>query len=87
MTELTALPEIGPVTACQLSEVGIADAKTLREVGAREAFARIREKVDPGACIQMLTGLECAVRGIHARDLSPEDKSDLRDWFRALDKK
>ncbi|MDR1450436.1 MAG: TfoX/Sxy family protein [Propionibacteriaceae bacterium] len=87
MSDLTALPEIGPVSAGQLAAVGIPDADTLRAVGAREAFARIRADVDPGACVRMLTGLECAARGIRARDLPPEDKAELRDWFRALERK
>jgi DNA transformation protein len=84
MSDLTALPEIGPVAARQLAEAGIPDASTLRSLGAREAFTRIREQVDPGACVQLLTGLECAVRGLRARELPPEDRAELRAWFRAL---
>lgn len=84
VSDLTALPEIGPFAARQLTEAGIPDADTLRSVGAREAFRRIRRQVDPGACVQLLTGLECAVRGVRARELSPQDKADLRDWFRSL---
>jgi DNA transformation protein len=84
MTDLTSLPEIGKVTAAQLHEVGIRDADTLRQVGAREAFSRIRAQLDPGACLQLLTGLECAVMGVSARSLSPEDRAEIRDWFRAL---
>ncbi|MDR3202805.1 MAG: TfoX/Sxy family protein, partial [Bifidobacteriaceae bacterium] len=44
MSDLTDLPEIGPVAAGHLVAVGIGDAETLREVGAREAFRRIRER-------------------------------------------
>jgi DNA transformation protein len=84
MSDLTHLPEIGPVAARLLTEAGIPDAQTLRSLGAREAFARIRAQVDPGACLQLLTGLEGAVRGIRARDLPPQDKAELRDWYRAL---
>ncbi|MDR1766918.1 MAG: TfoX/Sxy family protein [Propionibacteriaceae bacterium] len=86
MSDLTSLPEIGPVTARQLAEVGILDADTLRSLGSREAFLRIRAEVDPGACVQMLTGLECAVRGIRASELPPADKAELRDWFRQLNR-
>jgi DNA transformation protein len=84
MTDLSALPEIGPVTARQLAEVGVRDAETLREVGAREAFTRIRAQLDPGACLRMLTGLECAVRGVRARGLPAPDKAQLRRWFHGL---
>ncbi|MDR1386576.1 MAG: TfoX/Sxy family protein [Propionibacteriaceae bacterium] len=84
MSDLTGLPEIGRVTAAQLQAVGIPDAATLRRVGAREAFSRIRAELDPGACVRLLTGLECAVRGVSARTLSEQDRADSRDWFRAL---
>jgi DNA transformation protein len=84
MSNLTDLPEIGAVTARQLAAVGIGDVKTLRELGAREAFSRIREELDPGACLQLLTGLECAVRGITAAALAPDDRAELRSWVRAL---
>ncbi|MCL2466230.1 MAG: TfoX/Sxy family protein [Micrococcales bacterium] len=85
MSDLLDLPEIGPVAAANLAAVGIEDAETLREVGAQEAFVRIRTEVDPGACLQMLTGLECAVRGVRASMLPPADKAELREWFRSLD--
>ncbi len=83
MSSLTDLPEIGAVTAKQLIAVGISDAEALRAVGAREAFMRIRDQLDPGACVQLFTGLECAVRGIRAKELSPDDRAELRAWFRA----
>jgi DNA transformation protein len=84
MSSLTNLPEIGPVTARQLSAVGVADADTLRDVGAREAFTRIRFQLDPGACFQLLAGLECAARGIGAKELSPDARAEMRARFRAL---
>ncbi|MDN6567215.1 MAG: TfoX/Sxy family protein [Propionibacterium sp.] len=84
MSDLTDLPEIGTVTARQLVAVGIGDAATLRRVGAVEAFARIRGQLDPGACLHLFTGLECAVRGISARQLSPEDRAELRASFQAI---
>jgi DNA transformation protein len=84
MSSLTDLPEIGGVTARQLVAIGIKDAATLRDLGAREAFARIRDELDPGACVQLLIGLECAVRGISAKELPPADKTELRAWFRDL---
>ncbi|WP_043534828.1 TfoX/Sxy family DNA transformation protein [Actinomyces polynesiensis] len=84
MSDLTGLPEIGTVTASQLVAVGISDADTLREVGAPEAFVRIRDQLDPGACLQLFTGLECAVRGIRSGQLTPQDRAELRARFRAL---
>lgn len=84
MSTLTELPEIGAVTARQLAAVRIEDAQTLREVGAEEAFVRIRDELDPGACVRLFTGLECAVRGISAKELSQEDKAQLARRFQEL---
>lgn len=83
-TDLTSLPEIGKVTAEQLRAVGIPDTETFRAVGAREAFLRIRSQLDPGACIQLLTGLEAAVQGVRAGDLSPQIRADLNRWKKSL---
>jgi DNA transformation protein len=82
---LTDLPEIGPVTARRLTEVGVPDPATLRSVGAIEAFKRIRTHLDPDACIQEFTGIECAVQGIRARELTPEQREDIREQFRKFD--
>jgi len=84
VTPLTSLPEIGPVTARLLTAVGLPDAESLRAAGTREAFRRIREQADPGACIQLLYGLEGAVEGVPASRLAPDVKVDLRAWFRSL---
>ena len=50
-SDLMTLPEIGAVTARQLVSVGIDTPEELRAVGSKEAFLRIRERLDPGACI------------------------------------
>ena len=84
MAELISLPEIGPVSARQLIAVGITSADELRAVGAKEALLRIRAECDPGACLNMLMGLEAATRGVRASALDPAVKADLRDWFRTL---
>ena len=83
-TDLTNLPEIGRVTAEELIAVGVPDAATLREIGAKAAFERIRSRLDPGACIQLLWGLTAAVEGVRVRELSPQTKADLRAWHRSL---
>lgn len=84
MSDLMELPEIGAVTAKQLSAVGLGDAEALRAAGAEEAFLRIRDELDPGACVRLFTGLDCAVRGISSKELTPEEKAELRARFRAL---
>ena len=82
MTNLVDLPAIGPVIASHLVRAGIVDAQTLRSIGAREAFDRIRERSCADACLSMLTSLEAAVRGVPKRELAPEVKADLARFYR-----
>lgn len=85
-SDLMSLPEIGAVTATQLVEVGIDTPTALRTVGSKEAFLRIRDQLDPGACISLLRGLEAAVQGVRARDLEPRVTTDLNQWKKNLDR-
>jgi len=85
MSDLTALPEIGPVVAGQLIAVGIENAGQLRACGAADAFMRIRTELDPGACIHLLLALEAAIQGVRTTALDPAVRQDLRDWFRSLE--
>lgn len=39
MTDLTEIPNIGPATAQALRAAGVADAETLRAMGAHNAYA------------------------------------------------
>ncbi len=84
MGALSDLPNVGKVLEKNLIDVGIPSPERLREVGAREAFLWIRARVDPGACLHMLYGLEGAVRGIKDTLLDAETKRGLRDFFNAL---
>lgn len=81
---LTELPNVGKVLQENLSQIGIVTPEQLRELGAKQAFLRIRASVDPGACLHMLYGLQGAVRGIPDKLLTDEDKADLRAFYQAL---
>ena len=70
--ELTSLPNIGPVLAQNLYSIGVETPEALREIGAEEAWLRIRLKVDAGACLHQLQALAGAAAGIPKKDLSPE---------------
>ena len=83
MTNLTDLPNVGPVLAKNLQAAGINTPEKLRELGAKEAFLRIR-MIDPEACLHMLYGVEGAIQGVQDKFLSPEAKQDLKEFFRAL---
>lgn len=84
MGGLRDLPNVGRVLEKNLTDAGIATPEELRRAGAREAFLRIRASVDPGACIQMLYGLEGAVRGVRDTLLDGDVKRALKAFYDGL---
>lgn len=85
--ELTDLPNIGPVLAENLRRIGVETPETLREVGAEEAFLRIRRSVDSGACLHQLSALAGAKLGLPKAALPPERKAALKTFFQEIKKK
>jgi len=83
---LTELPNIGPVLAKNLRSSGIETAEQLRELGAEEAFLRVRAGADPTLCLHALEALAGAVEGVKKSALPPERKAELKRWFTALAK-
>ena len=84
MSELIHLPNIGKVLEQHLIAVGIETAKQLQEIGAQQAFVRIRLYTDPTACIRVLYSLQGAILGIPDTQLSDETKTALKQFFRNL---
>lgn len=84
MEKLTDLPNIGPVLAGNLEKAGIETPDRLRELGAEEAFLRIRTRVDSTACLHQLEALAGAAAGIRKSLLPQERKAELKAWFRSL---
>ncbi len=84
MSELSKLPNVGRVLEENLMTVGIETPKQLAEVGAKEAFLRIRLQRDPGACLHMLYGIQGAIEGIPDKLLSADTKQDLKAFFNHL---
>lgn len=84
MEKLIDLPNIGPKLAENLEKIGVTDPEQLRDLGAEEAFIRIRAQVDPAACLHQLEALAGAAAGIKKSLLPPERKAELKAWFRKL---
>ena len=78
---LTDLPDIGPVLAEHLRAAGIHTPEQLREIGAAEAFLRIRTAVDPTICLHALEALAGAVEGVRKSALPADRKAELKRWF------
>lgn len=85
--ELTDLPNIGPVLAENLRKIGVETPEAFREMGAEEAFLRIRRSVDNGACLHQLSALAGAELGLPKAALPPERKAALKAFFQETKKK
>jgi len=81
MSELSKMPNVGKVLEENLLAVGIETPEQLQEIGAEEAFRRIRLQRDPGACLHMLYGIQGAILGIPDKHLSAEIKQELKAFF------
>lgn len=84
MGELSSLPNISKVNELKLTQAGIKTPEQLKAIGSKEAIRMVRETSDPGACLNMLYGLEGAIRGIRWHDLSDDVKKDLKEFHNTL---
>ncbi len=80
MGDLSKLPNIGSVVEEQLNMVGINTYEQLKKVGSKQAWLRIKA-IDDSACIHRLYALEGAVQGVKKTQLSPEVKSELKEFY------
>lgn len=81
MKRLTDLPNIGKVLAERLIEAGIKTPDDLFDLGAEEAFLRIK-KIDNDACLSKLCALEGAIQGIRWHQLSADRKEELQSFIK-----
>ncbi len=84
MGELSDLPNVGKVLEENLLAIGIKTPEQLQQIGAEEAFLRIRLQRDPGACLHMLYGIQGAILGIPDKFLPAQAKQELKKFYRSL---
>ncbi|CAM3122636.1 TfoX/Sxy family protein [Lactococcus laudensis] len=84
MSALSDLPNVGKVLEDNLRKINIETPEQLRQIGAEEAFFRIRMTVDSGACLHMLYGIQGAIEGIPDKFLSDQIKERLRLFYKTL---
>ena len=84
MSTLSDLPNVGKVLEDNLRKINIEPPEQLRQIGAEEAFFRIRMVVDPGAWLHMLYGIQGAIEGIPDKFLSDQTKERLRLFYITL---
>lgn len=83
MTELTSMMNIGKEMASKLKSVEIDSAEKLIEVGAKEAFYRLKMKY-PQVCLVHLYTLEGAICNTEFNCLSESKKSELKEFSDTL---
>ena len=80
MDNLTQLPNIGPVLAERLNQIGITTFEALEEIGSVEAVVRM-EVAEETACYNMLFALEGAIRGIRWHAIPKTDRENLKALY------
>tara|TARA_B100000676_G_scaffold191376_1_gene188169 strand:+ start:600 stop:872 length:273 start_codon:yes stop_codon:yes gene_type:complete len=68
---------LGPKSAWVLREAGIETQTALRELGAVEAYRRVKFQFPRYASLNLLWALEAGLRGTDWRALTGEDKAAL----------
>jgi hypothetical protein len=69
----------GPKTMARLADVGIPDMTTLAQVGAVEAYVRLKRAYPRDISLNALYGMEAALMRIHWLHLPEEIKQSLRE--------
>ncbi|MDE7405500.1 MAG: TfoX/Sxy family protein [Clostridiales bacterium] len=83
MTELTSMLNIGKEMASKLKSVDITTAEQLIELGAKEAFCRLKSKY-PNVCLVHLYTLEGAIQNIEFNNLDEKTKASLKAFSDSL---
>lgn len=77
---------IGKDTENKLIQAGIDSFAKLKAIGSEQAFLRL-QTFDPGACIDLLYGLEGAIQGIKWNELPKDKKQALLQFHKMANKK
>jgi DNA transformation protein len=70
---------IGPRSQQWLAEIGIYTIDDLRQAGSLVTYKMLKERYPKKVSLNLLWGLEAALRDIDWRDLTEADKHELKD--------
>jgi DNA transformation protein len=79
MSELTSMLNIGKEMERKLISVGIKSSEELIDIGAKDAFLRLKQKY-PNVCLVHLYTLEGAIHDIEYNRLSEDTKKKLKEF-------
>jgi len=80
LEDLTQLPNIGPVLADKLNQIGVTTYDDLAEIGSVEALIRIGQ-TDIIAFANMLYALEGAILGARWHNIPEEHREIIKEQF------
>ncbi|MBC8509093.1 MAG: TfoX/Sxy family protein [Chloroflexi bacterium] len=80
MEDLTQLPNIGPVLAEKLKQIGVTTYDDLAEMGSVDALIRIGQ-TDITAFANMLYALEGAILGVRWHNIPKEHREKVKNEF------
>ncbi len=84
MASVTSLG-LGKTMEKKLHSVGVHSAEELTDLGSKQAVFRLKAQY-PNTCVVILYYLEAAIRGIDMKELDDTCKSELKAYFKQLEK-
>ena len=85
MANLTSMMNIGSEMAKKLTSVGIDSSEKLMDIGAKQAFLKLKETY-PQVCLVHLYALEGAILNTEFNSLSEDKKKELKEFSDFLKK-
>ncbi len=85
MSDLTSMINIGNEMSKKLTAVGIDSSEKLIELGAKQAFLKLKETY-PQVCLVHLYALEGAILNTEFNSLPEEKKKELKEFSDFLKK-
>ena len=82
--KISQLKNLGPKSETQLADIGIGSAEALADMGAVEAYVRLKIQAQAHISANFLYAMEAALRDSHWREISHEDKLILQANVAAL---
>jgi len=76
------MKNIGPKSRQWLAELGIYTIDDLRRVGSITTYKMLKERYPRKVSLNLLGGLEAAIRDMDWREFTESDKQELRDKLR-----
>lgn len=76
---------LGKTMEKKLHSVGIHSAEELTDLGSKQAVFRLKAQY-PNTCVVILYYLEAAIRGVDMKELDDTCKSELKAYFKQLEK-